>query len=158
MLILDVVNTFNKNKVAYAIVGGYAVALHGAVRGTVDLDLLITLDLKQMAAAEAALFALGFESRLPITAEEVFLYRDEYIKNRNLITWSFYKPGAPLDIVDILITKSVNDIHVVEIKALGTKLKVASIQSLIELKQNAGRPQDIEDVKALQEIMQRKKK
>jgi hypothetical protein len=40
MFILKVVKALNAYKVHYAVVGGYAVALHGAVRGTVDLDFL----------------------------------------------------------------------------------------------------------------------
>ena len=43
MLLFRVTDALKKSGVKFAIVGGYALALHGAVRGTVDLDLVISL-------------------------------------------------------------------------------------------------------------------
>ena len=43
MLLLRVTRAFAKARVRYALVGGYAVALHGAIRGTMDIDLVIGL-------------------------------------------------------------------------------------------------------------------
>jgi len=153
MLVVDVIKALQKAKVKYAIVGGYAVALHGVVRGTVDLDLVISLSEKQMLAAESALKSAGFEARLPVSAKEVFMFREEYINNRNMVAWAFYRPNAPLDMVDIIITDEVRDLGVIDVKAVGLTLKVADIPSLIKLKQRAGRPQDKEDVKALKKIL-----
>ncbi|TDJ35665.1 MAG: hypothetical protein E2O56_00795, partial [Gammaproteobacteria bacterium] len=76
----------------YAIVGGHAVALHGAVRGTVDIDIALLWNLKTLRGAEQALTELGLVSRLPISAGDVFRFRDEYIENRNLIAWNFHNP------------------------------------------------------------------
>ena len=41
MFLIRLVRALDKHKVDYAIVGGYAVALHGAIRGTVDVDLVL---------------------------------------------------------------------------------------------------------------------
>jgi len=82
----------NTHQIPYAIVGGHAVALHGALRGTVDIDFVIHWQKKHLLQAEKALHSIGLQSRLPITAEEVFHFRDEYIRNRNLIAWPFYNP------------------------------------------------------------------
>ena len=41
MFIHEVCAVLAKAKVPYAIVGGYAVALHGVMRGTVDVDVVI---------------------------------------------------------------------------------------------------------------------
>ena len=37
----DLLESFNKNRVEYVIVGGYALAFHGAPRYTGDLDILV---------------------------------------------------------------------------------------------------------------------
>jgi hypothetical protein len=42
MFLKRVCQAFTDNHVDYAIVGGYAVALHGAVRGTMDVDAVLT--------------------------------------------------------------------------------------------------------------------
>jgi len=99
--------------VPYALVGGYAVALHGAIRGTVDPDLVIRLEKAQFRKLEQAMEALGLMARLPVKADEVFDFREEYIRNRNLVAWSFYNPKNPLEKIDILITEDLRDINTV---------------------------------------------
>lgn len=80
MFILTVVQSLNQHKVRYAVVGGYAVALHGAIRGTVDIDLVIGLEQAEFSRLQKAMEAIGLVSRLPVTAEEVFTFREEYIR------------------------------------------------------------------------------
>ena len=90
-------------KINYALVGGYAVALHGAVRGTVDIDFVIKWEKEQLIAVENCMHALGLVSRLPINAANLFQFRDEYIQNRNLIAWNFYHPKDASQQVDLII-------------------------------------------------------
>jgi hypothetical protein len=152
MFIKEIVKTLGNYGVDYALVGGYAVALHGAIRGTVDIDLVITIDLDQFCAAEQALLSLGLEPRLPVKADEVYNFREEYMRNRNLSAWSFYNPKNPLEIVDIMITNDLRDMKTVKKKINRMTIKVASIPDLIKMKQASGRPQDIEDIKALERL------
>ncbi|MFV1984099.1 MAG: hypothetical protein ACC657_11215 [Thiohalomonadales bacterium] len=53
-----------------------------------DLDFVIALELSQYSALASAMSKIGMVSRLPVTAEEVFNFREEYIKNRNLFSWA----------------------------------------------------------------------
>jgi hypothetical protein len=153
MFIIDVTQSLEKNHVKYALVGGYAVALHGVVRGTVDVDIVITMDKKAFKDAEQALMNLGLQSRLPITAEDVFNYREEYMKNKNLKAWSFVDPADPSHMVDIVITEDLKNINTVNKKVGGINVKVASIPDLISLKKIADRTQDKEDIKALEKLL-----
>jgi hypothetical protein len=50
-----------------------------------------------------ALGECGLVSRSPIGAQDVYHFRDEYIRNRNLIAWNFYNPQAQAQQVDLLI-------------------------------------------------------
>jgi predicted nucleotidyltransferase len=152
MLIENVINTLNEYRVQYTLVGGYAVALHGAVRGTVDIDLVIALNQRSYRQAEKALNNIGLRSRLPISADDVFNFREEYIRNRNLIAWSFNNPDNPLEIVDIIITEDVKKMKSV-IKIFNkTRIKIAAIDDLIKMKKKSGRKQDIEDINALEKL------
>lgn len=128
---------------------GYAVALHGAVRGTVDIDFVVALNQRSYRQTEKALNSIGLKSILPISADDVFNFREEYIKNRNLIAWSFNNPDNPLEIVDIIITEDVKQIKSVIKIFNGTRIKIAAIDDLIKMKKKSGRKQDIEDIKAL---------
>lgn len=152
MFITRVITSLNKHKVRYALVGGYAVALHGVVRGTVDIDVVIDRKKAQFTAAEQALRAIGLQSRLPVSAEEVFDFREEYINNRNLVAWSFYHPTNPLEVVDILITEDASTLQTTKKNMDRLSIPVASITELIRMKTLSARPQDIEDVKALEKL------
>ncbi len=152
MLIEKVVKSLTRHHVKYILVGGYAVALHGAVRGTVDIDFVIALNQRSYRQTEKALNSIGLKSRLPISADEVFNFREEYIKNRNLIAWSFNNPDNPLEIVDIVITEDANQIKSVIKTFSGIKIKIAAIDDLIKMKKKSGRKQDIEDINALKKL------
>lgn len=153
MLLLQLCKKLNQEKIKYALVGGYAVSLHGAIRGTLDIDIVIMLDSKSFVRTESALKDLGFESRLPVSAKQVFEFREEYIQNKNLITWSFYDPKNQSRQIDIIITEDLKKMKTTIMNIHGTKVVVASIEALIEMKSKTKRPQDIEDVKMLKEIL-----
>lgn len=153
MFVERVIRALDRAKVRYALVGGYAVALHGAVRGTVDIDLVIVLKRQQFEALEKAMTNLGLQSILPVTAREVFDYREEYIRNRNLVAWSFSNPSNPLEMVDILITEDLDSIKT-ETKQIGKlRIEIAAIPDLISMKLKSNRPQDKEDIKALEKLL-----
>lgn len=152
MLLLEVVKTLNTFKVPYALVGGYAVALHGATRGTIDIDVIIPQEKKQYLGVEKALAAMAMIPRLPVTAEEVFTFRDEYIKKRNLIAWSFFDPNNALRIVDVIITEDLNKINTTSVTIKNKKVNIIAIDDLIKMKSRSARPQDLEDVKALKKL------
>lgn len=157
MFVVRVCEALAKAGVPHAIAGGVAVALHGAVRGTVDVDLVIRLREDDFAKAEQALKGLGLAPRLPVTAFEVFRFREEYIRNRNLLAWSFSNPSNPEEIVDILIAEDLGRCRVVQIAAgRGRRLPVVSRKDLIEMKTRSGRAQDLEDISALRRLEKKK--
>ena len=131
-------------------VGGYAVALHGAIRGTVDLNFVIALEKSQFTALAKAMKEIGLVSRLPVSAEEVFNFRQEYIDNRNLVTWAFVSQSNPLELVDIIITHDADKINTVTKKVGDLTIRLAAINELINMKKISARPQDLEDIKALE--------
>jgi hypothetical protein len=152
MFLLDLAKQLNAHKVKYAIAGGYAVVLHGVTRGTVDIDLVIKINEKNFAQAEAALKEMGLSPRLPVSSKDVFHFRKEYIEKRNLIAWSFINTKNPTQVVDIIITHDLAKLKTKTMKLHGQPVIVLSKDSLIKMKRVAGRPQDIEDIRALEEL------
>lgn len=152
MLILEVCDALGAAGVRFAVAGGYAVALHGAVRGTVDLDLVLSCDEASYVTAESTLASIGLVSRLPVSAREVFRFRREYIDNRNLIAWSFWDPNDPTRLVDLVLTFEGKRIPSKKVTFRGSTIPVLSKEALIRMKEASGRPQDLEDVAALRRI------
>lgn len=152
MFLLKVLDALRKSRVPYALVGGHAVALHGAVRGTLDVDIALRHRERDFIAAEKALRTLGLEPRLPVTAGEVFRFRDEYVRNRNMDAWTFVNPGSPSEIVDIILSEDLSEMKVSQIRVHGRSIRLASVEDLIRMKEKSGRDQDLADIEALRKL------
>lgn len=148
-----VVDELDANRVEFALADGYAVALHGAVRGTVDVDIVVRIDRANLAAAETALKSLGLVSRLPVDAGLMFDFRREYIERRNLRAWSFCNSSNPAEVVDILILHDLARLRTKRVPLGGGRaVALVALEDLIAMKRAAGRPQDLEDVRALERL------
>ena len=66
LLLLDAVDVFNAKGVSYAVVGGFAAAVHGVDRGTKHLDVLLQVDLPELRHLVSRLQEAGFETELQI--------------------------------------------------------------------------------------------
>lgn len=147
MLLFEITDAFQKANLKYALVGGYAMALHGLVRATMDVGLVLSLRQDDFELAEKSLKSIDLQSRLPIRAQDIIKMREEYIQNRNLIAWSFVDYKNPSRQVDIIITKDLRNMDIVKISVGGRKIPVASLHELLKMKREAGRPQDLIDIK-----------
>lgn len=157
MLLLEVVDAFEKARIKYALVGGYALALHGIVRATMDVDLVLQLTSKDFSRAEEALGTIGLKSRLPLVAHEVVQMRREYIERRNLLVWSFVDSSSPHRVVDLLLNHDLKDLEVEKISVGTRRIVVATLAQLLKMKTSAGRPQDLIDIERIKEKMKSEK-
>ncbi len=157
MLLFEITDAFARHKLKYAIVGGYAMALHGLVRATMDVDFVLNLTLSDFELAEKVLREIGMQSRLPIRAPDVIKMRKEYIEARNLVAWSFVDYKDPTRQVDILIKLGLADIETEKISVGGRKLVVATLKEILKMKIEAGRPQDLVDVKNIRDRLNEEK-
>jgi aminoglycoside-2''-adenylyltransferase len=136
--VVDALNTAN---VAYALCGGLAVNLHGHVRATRDIDLLLPLD--QLDPARSALRPLGFQidaGPIPFssgTDRERVLYRVSRIR------------GTQLSTVDLMIVTPVLEsawASRVLARWRSRDVWTVSLDGLARMKRLAGRPQDLADL------------
>ena len=145
--------------VRYLVVGGVAVNAHGYERHTKDLDLVIQLEDKNLSAALEVLQSLGFRPKVPVPIEAFAdsALRQSWTEEKGMIVfqlWSDDHPSAP---IDIFISEPF-DFEIEEKSALIVELPgsitvpVLAIPSLISLKTDAGRPQDIIDIEKLKII------
>ncbi|MFP5218505.1 MAG: hypothetical protein ACLGIG_02030 [Actinomycetes bacterium] len=154
----DVHSALHAAGVRYVVVGGTAVVLQGHARMTLDLDLVVDLAEPQARAAMAAITATGMLPRLPVRAEDFAdpELRRGWHENRNLLVFSFFDPSSPLRELDVFVKEPVpfdelyDEADVVRIG--GVPVRVASVRHLIDMKTEAGRPVDLQDVAVLREI------
>ncbi len=154
MFYQDVFSALFQNNVRYAVAGGVAVNLHGLPRMTADLDLVLDLQRENLKRFLVVMEQLGYRPRLPVSANDLLEKekRTDWIANRNLHAFTFWKESKQFQEIDVLIRISedpeiVNRAEVVKIDAIS--IYVATIDDLVEMKRSADRKQDKADVEAL---------
>lgn len=135
-----------------AVVGGYAVAIHGVARGTFDVDIITEISEENFVRIESVLEGIGMKSILPVDARTLFKNLENYKLEKNLIAWNFIHPNRVRDSLDILITEDIRNYQTVLVSAETGEIPTVSLDGLIRMKAAAGREQDLEDVKALKKL------
>jgi hypothetical protein len=145
-------------RVDYVVVGGLAVIMHGHLRATRDLDVVVGLQPDNCAKAMDALGGIGLRPRLPVTLADFTdpATRQDWWQNRNMMVLQLWDPAYPERSVDVFVREPLDFQSMLADAAIkdldGIPIPVASIAHLILLKQAAGRPLDIDDIEALRDI------
>ncbi|MFW5829535.1 MAG: hypothetical protein ACOCXA_04670 [Planctomycetota bacterium] len=137
----DLLNIFNDAKVDYMVVGAYAMAAHGYLRATGDIDIFINIAPDNVRAVFNALATFGAPLR-GIKAEDF------------LEPGTVYQIGVPPNRIDILnqITGvSFSECEPVVREVDGLRIPFIDKASLIKNKQSTGRAKDKIDVEFMNE-------
>lgn len=142
----------------YVVVGGLATVLHGHARLTADIDLVIDLEPSEAHKAMSCLASIGLRPRAPVAAEDFAdpELRRSWIEDKGMQVFSLWDPREPLREVDVFVSHPVpfDELWARSelIELASTKVRIASIEDLIALKRLAGRPEDLQDIEALEAI------
>jgi len=146
-------------KVRFLVVGGVAVVLHGYLRLTADLDIVLDLDAGNVARAVRILEREGFQPRAPVALSQFAdrEIRQHWAQEKNMQVLSLWSPSRAGFELDIFVEEPFAFEQVwtraltisIEDHAIG----LISLPDLIDMKRAAGRPRDLEDVQALQKLM-----
>ncbi|KAA3617000.1 MAG: hypothetical protein D8M58_04615 [Calditrichaeota bacterium] len=139
----ELLKLFNAHKVEYVIVGGYALAFHGAPRYTGDIDLLVKPDKENSNKIISVLAEFGFGS-LGLSAED-FQSPDRVIQ--------LGVPPIRIDIITSITGVETREIFSKKIEGMYGDVPVKYIdrQHLIINKRCTGRKKDLSDLEALGE-------
>jgi hypothetical protein len=157
MDIESIFETLNDAGVRYVCVGGVAVVLRGVDRITADLDLVLDLQQANALAAIEALIGAGFKAKIPADPRgfadpEI---RASWINEKGMRVMSFFDPSANRPDVDLFVENPI-EFSILEADATTfalrrTHCRVASVAHLVQMKQAAGRPKDLSDIRELHE-------
>jgi predicted nucleotidyltransferase len=153
-----VLKILNDAGVRYLVVGGVAVVLHGFLRTTGDLDLVVQLRPENLLRALDALERAGFMPRPPVALRSFAdaETRRSWIATKNLQVFSLWHADLPGFEVDLFVEEPFDFDEVwgrrIEVALESTHAPVLGLGDLLELKRQAGRAQDLEDVAALEAL------
>lgn len=139
------------------LIGALAARLHGSPRLTADADIAPARDadnLDRLAAAlrelDARVFTESVPEGLPFDCSSRTLARADL--------WNFVTDAGRIDVAFVPAgTGGYEDLakSAVRFEVFGTTIEVAGIEDIIRSKEAAGRPQDLQDVSVLREILAR---
>lgn len=140
----DLLRLFNDNNIRYLVIGGYAVIQYAEPRYTKDLDLWISTDTENAEAVFNALREFG----APLAG----LTKDDFAEEGY-----FYQMGRPPMRVDILmgipgLAFEKAWANRVEVDFDGLSVPFIGKEDLIVAKRASGRPQDLIDADALENL------
>jgi hypothetical protein len=154
----DVFRKLGESKIRYAVAGGVALVLHGVVRLTADLDLIVELSTENLRKFITAMNELGYKPKPQVSEEDFInpLNRKTWKEEKGMEVFSFFHPKMPMNLIDVFVNEPIgfNEIEseIVIFKARDIEIPVISKKHLKVLKRKANRPQDIADIDALEEI------
>ena len=147
---IDFIQLLNKREVKFVLVGGFAVVIHGHFRTTKDMDIFYERSEENGKKILKTINEFGF-SYLKLTLDDV-MDSNGYIKlGREPVRIDLFcdLPGVTFDEVYK---------DAIEYQEDGLKFKVIHVNHLISNKTKVGRLQDLDDVKKLRKIIEKKKK
>ena len=159
-----VLEALGRAEVRYLVVGGVAVVLHGYLRTTADLDLVIALDAVNVRRAVSALEGLGYRPRAPVPAAQFAdpEIRRRWVREKGLTVFSFWSDKRPrLEVVLFASEPFPFDdafARAVHVQLGGQLVPVVSLEDLIALKRAAGRPQDAADIERLMMLAEERRR
>jgi hypothetical protein len=142
--------------VRYLVAGGLAVAAHGYLRFTKDVDIVIRLIPDNIERMFAALSSLGYRPSVPITKEQFsnIELRSGWVRDKGMQVLQFWSDAHRETSVDVFVTEPF-DFDAEYASALTSPLnerltvRFVSLPTLIRMKEEADRPQDRADIEQL---------
>lgn len=151
-------SALEEKQVRYAVAGGVALVLHGVVRFTADLDLIVDLETENLRRFLQVVEELGYRPKNPVRAAELLdssarlLWKQE----KGMEVFSFIEPTQPMTLVDVFIEEKIPFRDVMKdrvfVTAKGITIPVVSLHHLKSLKRAAARPQDLADLEAIEAL------
>jgi len=157
---LEILSRLHDSSAEFVIVGGVAASMHGSSRVTFDLDIVPSLTPDSWTAVVDLLWSMGARPRIPEALERIRDLHQVRIwqREKGMLALNFRTPDGSTE-VDLLVGESAQFEGLRE-RAIKVTVNqriffVASIDDLIDMKQRAGRPQDLLDIAQLQDIKKR---
>lgn len=147
--------------VRYVVAGGLAVNAHGYLRFTKDVDIAVQFVPENVHAFFKAVRSLGYSPSVPVTANQFAdaAQRQKWIAEKNMTVLQFWSDAHRETSIDVFVTEPFDfdaEYNGGLVKPLyqGLDVHFVSLQTLIKMKKEVGRPEDLIDLQHLQMIEQ----
>ncbi|VTU29049.1 nucleotidyl transferase AbiEii/AbiGii toxin family protein [Variovorax sp. PBL-E5] len=154
----DILRALGDAEVRFVLVGGFAVQLHGFVRTTLDLDLVLAMDDDNLGRFISVARKFGLEPVIPVPLESLADSSkiEQWHREKGMLAFALREPQVGGSVVDVLVRPDVPFDQLlarsVDVQLFDRSMKIASIDDLLTMKRVANRPKDRIDIEALEKI------
>ena len=158
MKIAELLMSLSEEKVQYVLVGGLAVQLHGYMRSTFDIDLVLAMNDANLVRFIAVAKRFGLVPSIPVPIDTLrnAAQIDQWHREKGMLAFALREPQIGGGVVDILVRPNVPFEQLMDNAVAGELFKqkvwVAAIDDLLTMKRIANRPKDRLDIDALEKI------
>ena len=158
MKIDELLQSLSDEHVQYVLVGGLAVQLHGFLRSTFDIDLVLAMDDENIDRfiAVAKRYGLVPVNPVPIDSLRNASQIDQWYREKGMLAFALREPRIGGSVVDIVVRPDVPFAKLMANAVVGElfarQVLIASIDDLLTMKRIANRPKDQLDIVALEKI------
>ena len=158
MKIAELLQSLSKKSVQYVLVGGLAVQLHGYMRSTFDIDLVLAMNDENLVRFIAVAKRYGLVPSIPVPIDSLRNANqiEQWHREKGMLAFALREPQAGGSVVGILVRPNVPFeqlmANAVVGELLAQKIWIASIDDLITMKRTANRAKDQLDIAALEKI------
>lgn len=151
-----IVNALAMAQARYLVAGGLAVNAHGYLRFTKDIDLVIELHHDNLSRALDALATLGYRPAIPVAVTDFLddATRRRWAEEKGMQVFQLWSDQHPETSIDIFVTTPFDFDEeygraLVRELSPGLPVRFVSMATLIRMKEQAGRQQDLVDIENL---------
>lgn len=154
----EVIRVLTDGGVRFLVVGGLAVNAHGLLRFTADVDIVVQLTPDNIRRTFAALASIGYGPIVPVTvanfADEA--ERQRWIDEKGMRVLQFRSEAHRTVTVDVFVEEPFAfdeeyDRALTKELPSGAAVRFVSLETLLRMKVEAGRPRDLADIAELQQ-------
>ena len=151
-------DVLRQHEVRFLLVGGMAVVAHGHGRLTYDIDLVIHLTPANIRRTFEALAQLDYRPRIPVTIDDFSdpKNREQWACEKGMIVLNFFSSDQDPCTIDLFIREPFpfdeTFAKAIPSAVNGIPFRYVDLNTLIQMKREAGRPVDLEDVRHLEQL------
>lgn len=158
MKIAELLRSLSEGQVQYVLVGGLAVQLHGFMRATFDIDLVLAMNDENIVRFIEVAKRFRLTPSIPVAIDSL---RDanqieQWHREKGMLAFALREPQIGGGVVDVLVRPEVSfeqlKANAVAGQLFAMQVWIASIDDLMIMKRIANRPKDQLDIVALEKI------
>jgi hypothetical protein len=152
---VDLLKAIESTGARFVVVGGVAAVMQGVERVTYDLDLVVELTPSATRDVVEKLLSIGYAARIPADPRGFADVdtRESWIRDKGLTVFSLWDTKDERPTVDLFVRYPLDFERLWSAATIvsidGTSIRIAAPAHLAIMKRQAGRPKDLDDIRAL---------